>query len=231
MPIARAFLVREKSWVRELIASPPQTNDWRAIGLLAGFLEIAKRWDRDLETLELGASAGLNLRWDEFRYRTGSWSWSAADASPHPHRPLIETDWEGPPPALDARVRVRARAACDQNPLDIRDPEQQLRLRAYIWADQRERLARSTPQSSSRARATRGWSAPTAANGSRASSPNAHRVRRAWSITRCSCSIQRARDAQAIAEACEAATADSPLAWLRLEPEAVLDRVAAACAS
>ena len=34
------------------------------------------------------------------------------------------------------------RLACDIAPIDLEDPAQRLRLRAYVWADQRERLSR-----------------------------------------------------------------------------------------
>src|SRR5947208_689508 len=45
-------------------------------------------------------------------------------------------------PEVQTRIAVRDRAACDLNPLDIRDPNQVLRLRSYIWPDQADRLAR-----------------------------------------------------------------------------------------
>ena len=54
----------------------------------------------------------------------------------------IDTEWMGPAPPLDVHPRVRSRAACDLEPLDLRSPEERLRLRAYIWADQADRLAR-----------------------------------------------------------------------------------------
>jgi len=36
---------------------------------------------------------------------------------------------------------VIERHACDIAPIDLEDSAQRLRLRAYIWADQRERLS------------------------------------------------------------------------------------------
>src|SRR5262249_10845038 len=105
------------------------------IALLPGFLSLAARHAHPIETLELGASAGMNLYWDRFAYHTASWSWGDGDVR-------ISTEWTGAPPPLDAVPRVRSRAACDLNPIDIREPAERLRLRAYVWADQRERLAR-----------------------------------------------------------------------------------------
>jgi hypothetical protein len=136
-PVARDFLQAERAWVAAFIGSAPQTNETRrTIGLLAGFLEIAKQHGPVMDTLEIGASAGLNLYWDRFAYRTQSWRWGGDS------KVLVDTDWRGPPPAIDAPVSVRSRAACDLNPLDVADPAQRLQLRAYIWPDQYDRLAR-----------------------------------------------------------------------------------------
>ena len=48
----------------------------------------------------------------------------------------------GEAPATDAVVRVIERRACDRRPIDLHDPDERLRLRAFIWADQPERLER-----------------------------------------------------------------------------------------
>jgi hypothetical protein len=221
-PLARGLLARERAWVAEFIRSPPQTNEVRrAIALLPGFLAFAQSCpDRELDLLEIGASAGLNLGWDRFRYRTDSWSWGPDGGT------QIDTVWTGPPPALSASPRIASRAACDQNPLDIADRAQRLQLRSYVWADQHERLARFDA----------------AAELARASAVRVERADAAeWLARRLP---QRAADRAtmvyhslflqyppratraAIAAAIEAAgaraTREAPLAWLRLEPEGVL---------
>lgn len=223
-PVARAFLARERDWVAEFIQSAPQTNEVRrSIALLAAFLAFAKTWSGPIDMLELGASAGLNLNWDRFRYKTASWSWGAKSPV------VIDTDWSGPSPAVDARPNVRRRAACDLNPLDINDSAQRLRLRAYIWPDQPERLARfdgavdlarQAEVRVERAEAS-SWLAQKLAV----------RARDAATIVYHSIFLQyppretRAAIAAAIKEAGEAATPEAPLAWVRLEPEAVTDAV------
>lgn len=120
------------------LASPPQTNEVaRSAALLGGFLEVAKRTGRPLHLLEIGASAGLNLLWDRYRYRLGAANWG------DPSSPvLISTAWSGALPALDAPLHIASRAGCDRAPIDLADPAQRLRLRSYVWADQRDRLAR-----------------------------------------------------------------------------------------
>jgi hypothetical protein len=135
-PVAQALLERDQDWVRAFIQSAPQTNETRrTIGLLPGFLRTAEQGP--LHLLEIGASAGLNLHWDRFRFETRTWSFGPKDG------PLIDTQWLGPPPqGLDRTIKVASRAGCDINPLDVSDPEQRHRLTAYVWADQPERLAR-----------------------------------------------------------------------------------------
>jgi hypothetical protein len=217
---ARAFLARDQAWVAEFLRSAPQTNETRrSIALLAGFLALAARFDLPMDLLELGASAGLNLSWDRYAYRTDSWCWGD-DSSPVE----VEAAWKGPAPPLAVQPRVRSRAACDANPLDLRDVEARLRLRSYIWADQIDRLAR--------------FDAAVAI-----ALANDVRVERAdageWLAERLA---RRASDGltvvyhsvflqyppqetqRAIRAAIEGAGSASraPLAWLRLEPEAVL---------
>ena len=103
--------------MREFIRSPPQTNEVRrAIALLPAFLAFAQRCEHgELDLLEIGASAGLNLGWDRFHYQTDSWTWGT------PGGAEIDTVWHGPPPALEVAPRIVTRAGCDQNPLDIRE--------------------------------------------------------------------------------------------------------------
>jgi len=67
-----------------------QTNEiGRSCALLPGFLEVARHTGLPLRLLEIGASAGLNLRWDYF--------------------PFL-----GAP----ATIRVVERRGCDLNPID-----------------------------------------------------------------------------------------------------------------
>jgi hypothetical protein len=221
-PLARAFLAREHEWVAKFISGPPQTNEVRrSIALLAGFLHFANAYAGPIELLELGASAGLNLNWDRFSYQTASWRWGDAASSVR-----IDTDWSGPVPPLQAAVKIRARAGCDLNPLDVRDPAQRLQLRSYIWADQLERLARFDAAA-----------ALAAESGGRVERADAAE----WLAQRLQ---QRPNDAAtliyhsvffqyptratraAITANIEAAGArarpEAPLGWLRLEPEALL---------
>lgn len=117
----------------------PQTNEVRRSAcLLPGFLRIAQSLALPMRIFELGASAGLNQLWDRYAYVLGAAGrWGPPNSAVH-----IPTDWRGPPPPLDAPVRVIERAACDRKPVDLEDPAARQRLRAYVWADQLDRLER-----------------------------------------------------------------------------------------
>jgi hypothetical protein len=218
-PLVRDFLARERDWVAGFLGSAPQTNETRrTIGLLAGFLFLAARHDLELELLEIGASAGMNLCWDRFAYRTASWSWGGdGDVQ-------ISTDWTGAPPPLDAVPRIRSRAACDLNPIDIRDPAERLRLRAYIWADQTERLARFDAAAAlaiaHNMRVERADAADWLETRLPLRSPDALTVVYHSVFYQYPRRETRERIARAIEQAGKSSPA--PLAWLRLEPEAVL---------
>jgi len=222
-PVARAFLQRERDWVVGFIQSPPQTNETRrSIALLSAFLTFAEHWQRPIDTLEIGASAGLNLIWDRFAYRTQSWRWGEGNVQ-------IDTDWQGDPPPVHARPNVRHRAACDLNPLDIRDPAERLRLKSYIWPDQPDRLARFD------AAATLALEAGVRVDRADAAEWLAHklatRAQDAATIVYHSVFLQyppkESREAivSAVQTAGARATASAPLAWVRMEPEAVTDNV------
>ncbi len=137
-PVVLDVVRDHHSAIRDFLVSPPQTNEVGRSGVLVGgFLEIAKATGLPLRCLEIGASAGLNTIWDRYHYRLGAVGWG------DPQSPVsLAPGWEGPSPPGDVPLRVIERHACDIAPVDLEDPAQRLRLRAYIWADQRERLSR-----------------------------------------------------------------------------------------
>jgi hypothetical protein len=123
---------RLDSW----LDSPPQTNEVRrsAILIAAGHW-LTARYGLPLTLSELGASAGLNLIWDRYALEAGN-----TRLGPDPAVITLRPDWRGasPPQALPV---VAARSGVDRNPLNPKSD--QLRLMAYLWADQTERLHRT----------------------------------------------------------------------------------------
>jgi len=120
-----------------MIEQPVQTNEpGRCAALLGGFLEVARGTGLPLRLLEVGASAGLNLRFDAFRYELADERWGPP-ASPV----TIRAGLTGRPP-LDAPLRIDSRAGCDARPLDPRSEDDRLTLASYVWPDQLERHER-----------------------------------------------------------------------------------------
>jgi hypothetical protein len=134
--IAGAF-ERHPRFILSRLAWPPQTNEvMRSAALCPGFLTIADRLGLPLVTSELGASAGLNQVWDRFRYRFGDAAWG-----PENSPVTIAPDWSGPPPPC-VEIKLLERAGCDRAPPDLREETDRLRLQSFVWADQAERMAR-----------------------------------------------------------------------------------------
>ena len=68
--------------LRPLVERPVQTNEvGRCAALLPGFLDVAARTGMPLRMLEVGASAGLNLGWSEYRYEAGDFAWGPPDSA------------------------------------------------------------------------------------------------------------------------------------------------------
>ena len=132
-------LVREPAVVRPMLALHPQTNEVaRGAVLFAGLTTVWQRTGLPMQLFELGASAGLNLLLDRFRYRLGIFEWG------DPHSPVeLHPRWAGD--FLfeeEAPIEIAARSGCDLDPIDVRDPESALRLCSYVWPDDPERLDR-----------------------------------------------------------------------------------------
>ena len=125
-----------ESFLLDWIESPPQTNDVRrAAALMAGAAVVRAHFDLPVVLSELGASGGLNMMWDHYALDLPGVRLGAK-------RPVLTLapDWDGPlpPPALPV---IAARAGADLNPLDPANPEDLIRLMAYLWPDQPHRLA------------------------------------------------------------------------------------------
>lgn len=135
-----AALVSKRAFFERMLQNPPQTNEvGRSAVLLGGFAEIARDTGRPLALLEIGASAGLNLRWDRYRFELGPDSWG------DPASPVrITSQWRGSPPPLPRTIDVAERAGCDQAPLDPRSAADRRSLLAYCWPEQQQRVARLT---------------------------------------------------------------------------------------
>ncbi|TDC90635.1 DUF2332 domain-containing protein [Actinomadura sp. 7K507] len=135
-PAFRDVLAEHAEEIREGLADPPQTNEvGRASPLVGGLLAVAAATGLPIRLLEIGASAGLNLRADHFRllHEGGAYG---------PESPVVLDDaWRGLPP-VDAPLTIAERLGCDPSPLDATSPEARRRLLSYVWPDQTARVER-----------------------------------------------------------------------------------------
>ena len=214
----REAMARHGPRLAAFMRHEPQTNEVRRSAcLLPGFLVIARETGLPLRCLEAGASAGLNQLWHRFGYDLG-----VAGRWGDPFAPLqLDTEWRGPPPPLQAPVRVVSTAACDRKPIDIADPAQRRRLKAYLWPDQTERIVRFDAAADMAVAAggrveaadAADWAAANAAPRAGVATVFFHSI--FWQYL-------PAGTQDAIRGALEhhgaAATRAAPLAWLRMEP-------------
>lgn len=116
---------------------PPQTNEaGRSSCVMAGLLWLSGKLGPRFELIEIGASAGINTMMARYGYDLGG-----VRAGPQGAEMQIVPEWRGwPPPAY--AVEIRQVQGCDIAPVDLTDPVQAQRLKAYIWADATERMIR-----------------------------------------------------------------------------------------
>ena len=120
---------------------PPQTNEaGRSASIMAGLLWLSGCPGADLGArfalYEIGASAGINTMMARYKYDLGG-----VQTGPRQSAMSIVPEWRGDPPPPNP-VEIVSIRGCDIEPVDLADPEQALRLKAYIWPDARQRMAR-----------------------------------------------------------------------------------------
>lgn len=194
-----------------------QTNEvGRACALVGGFHQIATETELPLRILEVGASAGLLLRWDRYGYRAGDVRWGADDGL------RFDDPWVGDAPPLHDEVRVASRRGCDIAPIDPTTDDGVVTLRGFLWPDQvhrRERLdaaieiAGRTPATVDEADAG-AWVEEQLAEPTPGVATVVYHSIVLQYLPRPSFDRMRA----ALHDAGRRATAEAPLSWLRMEP-------------
>ena len=220
-PALRELLAEHPAEVLRLTAQQCQTNEvGRSRALLVGFLTVASETGLGLRLLEVGASAGLNLRWDHYFTAAtgGSPSWG-----PHDSPVQMVGAWDVEPGLRPVVPRVVERRGCDPNPLDPLTDDGAMRLASAVWGDQVDRLqrlrgaievARRVPATVDGAPAGR-WVAQHVAEPTEgAATVIFHSV--VWQYL----SLQDRREMTGAIEAAGAkATVNAPVAWLSMEPD------------
>jgi hypothetical protein len=218
-PVFRAFVAAHVTELRtQVLERGVQTNEvGRAAALICAFLDVARTTSLPLRCLEVGASAGLNLRWDHFRYESPDGAWGDPASSV-----VLRDRYRGTGMPFDVRTTVVERAGCDANPLDPTTDDGRTTLLSFVWPDQSERIAlvraacdvaRRIPARIDRANAA-DWIAE------RLATPTPGRA----TIVYHSIAIQyfdepsRDRFIATVTDSGRRANPDAPIAWVRMEP-------------
>lgn len=135
--IARVIAAHEAALLPWL-DGPPQTNEaGRSANFVAAMLWLADRgWPARFRCLEIGSSAGINLMLARYAYDLGGVQVGPPDAVM-----AFAPEWRGAPPPARA-IAIAGTKGCDVAPVDLTDPAQALRLRAYIWPEHTVRFER-----------------------------------------------------------------------------------------
>lgn len=138
-PALRDVLARHRDELRRWLAQPPQTNEvGRAAALVGALHHLVPQRPGPLRLVEIGASAGLNLRADQFRLEHGD----GRSVGPLDSPVVLRDAWRGTLPPSDVELEVVERLGCDVAPVDPTTAEGRLLLTSYVWPDQTERLER-----------------------------------------------------------------------------------------
>ena len=206
--------------VRDALTRPPQTNEvGRSAALVGGFLVVARDTRLPLRVLEVGSSAGLNLRFDGY--------WYEADGATYgdPASPVrFAGQWKDGRPPFDARLEIAERRGCDRDPIDAGTEDGRLTLLSYVWPGPTERfamlraaldVARRVPVLIDRADIPEWLVGQLREPATRRATVVFHSI--TWQYLT---DHERAAAETELASAGGRATPDAPLAWLRLEPSA-----------
>jgi hypothetical protein len=218
-PPFRATVAANVDALRDGVLRGVQTNEvGRSAALVGGFLLVARDTGLPLRVLEMGASAGLNLRWDAFRYEAAASAWGDPASSV---RLTGAYDREQPP--FDVAATVAERRGCDRNPLDPSTYEGRVMLLSFVWPDQRQRselmraaleVAARVPAPIDRAEAGDWLEARLAESAEGRATVVYHSI-----VEQYLAEAERMRVQALVRAAGERATATAPVGWLRMEPD------------
>lgn len=218
-PAFQGVLVAHAEHLSREVDRGVQTNEVGRAGALApAFLLVARDTAMPLRMLEIGASGGLNLRWDGFSYRHRETSWG----DPNSPVQLGDPYDDGASLPFDVDTTVVERAGCDPNPLDVTTDEGALTLMSFVWPDQERRFhdLRGGIEVAGRIPATveRAEAAPWVQQRLADRRPGVATIVYHSVVMQYLTDDGRAAFVDAMRSAGQAATDDTPLAWVRFEP-------------
>ncbi|ALH81373.1 DUF2332 domain-containing protein [Sphingopyxis macrogoltabida] len=223
--IVAGVVRRHEAALLPWLDGPPQTNEaGRSSNFVAAMLWLVEQGlPPRFQCLEIGSSAGINLMLDRYHYDL-----AGVQVGPQPGVMAFTPEWRGMHPPQH-KIAFESLKGCDVAPVDLTDPAQALRLKAYIWPEHDVRFARMEAAVAA-ARAKKPdlvhmnaadfveaeLAKPQAAGTTRVLM---HSI--VWQYVPAD---QQARVTAAMEAAGSAATPDRPLAWIALEANRTLHR-------
>ncbi|MGY6552628.1 MAG: DUF2332 domain-containing protein [Erythrobacter sp.] len=137
-PIIAAVMAQHEAALLPWLDGPPQTNEaGRSANFIAAMLWLAEQGlPPRFACLEIGSSAGINLMLDRYAYDLGG-----VEAGPDDAVMRFAPEWRGAPPPAKA-ITIASAKGCDIAPVDLTNPAEALRLKAYIWPEHTIRFER-----------------------------------------------------------------------------------------
>ncbi len=131
-PVLASFCARYEPEMTTILETRlVQTNAVkRSLLLRLGLVEVARHVETPVHLVEIGASAGANLRVDRYGFNLGGRQYG----DPRSHV-QIQAECVGHVPDLDAIPQLSSATGIDLHPLDATDPDDRLWLRALCWPD------------------------------------------------------------------------------------------------
>ncbi len=216
--IVAGVVTRHEATLLPWLDGPPQTNEaGRSSNFIAAMLWLAdKGLPPRFDCREIGSSAGINLMIDRYHYDLGG-----VHVGPRPGAMAFTPDWRGNHPPQHA-IEFTSLKGCDVAPVDLSDPAQALRLKAYIWPEHHIRFQRMAAAIAAATEAPPQLIHANAADFVEAelARPQADATTRVlmhsivWQYVPAD---QQARITAAMEAAGARATAERPLAWIALE--------------
>jgi len=136
--IVAGTVQRHEAALLPWLDGPPQTNEaGRSSNFIAAMLWLAEQGlPPHFQCLEIGSSAGINLMLARYHYDL-----AGVQVGPLPGAMAFTPEWRGRHPPQH-KIEIAGTKGCDVAPVDLTDPAQALRLKAYIWPEHHIRFAR-----------------------------------------------------------------------------------------
>ena len=136
--IVAGVVRRHEAALLPWLDGPPQTNEaGRSSSFIAAMLWLADQGlPPHFQCLEIGSSAGINLMLARYHYDL-----AGVQVGPQPGAMAFTPEWRGVHPPQH-KIEIAGTKGCDVAPVDLTDPAQALRLKAYIWPEHRVRFDR-----------------------------------------------------------------------------------------